>query len=704
MGCKSDEPFVRNKAAPGSPPPSSLEHFEPRGSEEAVQQGHGEALPKRPEEWGIDDDDQVVCVYGETGAGKSCLLNDVIGQEIFVVREPASITSCTAFPILARTCCDADEEQFEVRIFLYSVEAWSRKLTQNLAILVGKDQEDEECRKSTEFAMKELVAVYSRGGCNPKPAIEKLKGVFRSAGAIEETSDEVLGLLEHNHCIVFHCDTAEESLSKIGERVVLLDMPGIDDEYMGTTTEVVNLANRADEVFMVIPFGCNYATNKKLSHWLKNGARFVNRMTFIGTKLDGIQVRGRKTVSRVKTIEEEIAKWKASLSDYITKLTRHEPEDIIATSSQWSQDQTEYTVLSGMKNCFLAVLVFLAVVASATPRYFAHVTDIHLDNSYALGPFGAPMCDAPRALVYEAMRALHDLYPSPDFIVYTGDSSSHMVLSEFDSRIIEASKDIFGAFDKYFPDSIVLPVMGNHDVYPLYNVSAFGNLSLLDDLNAIWSKWLSGAFYQIKVAERVRVLALNVNYYAKQNLLSDLREEFNEWYSGLVAQYSDVVRGQFAGHTHLDELRIVRDPETLRAVGHVYVVPSLTPYSGGSKRGVWPAVRVWHYEPSTGELFDYEQLHVNMTAATYEESPEVVLVRGYSARSAWGLRNLSTESWESLLGTSVATRNVRRYLRLRMANPDAPEQSCDPDCVRSRVCAINYSTTEGRKLCLKGRL
>eukprot|EP00727_Mastigamoeba_balamuthi_P009788 m51a1_g5431 hypothetical protein (432) ;mRNA; r:158079-159610 len=428
---------------------------------------------------------------------------------------------------------------------------------------------------------------------------------------------------------------------------------------------------------------------------------------------------------------------------------------------------------------FTAVLALLAAVSSAAPRYFVHVTDIHIDNSYSVGahtdcvgfavaelpcchkldigtghagPYGAPMCDLPKALVYEAMRALRGAYPSPDFIVYTGDSPSHMFLEEVDSRIIRATEDIYGAFDQYYPNTPVLPVMGNHDVFPMYNLPALDGLPLLKTLNGIWSKWISapenqetvkrGAFYQIKVADKVRVLTLNTNYYSKKNILagfsedpmgqkefaesvlsaarsngeavwilvhipvadSDLKDEFSEWYSGLVSRYSDVIKGQFAGHTHVDELRIIRDPATHKAVGHMYVAPSLTPYVGGNKNGIWPAIRVWQYEPTTGELLDYVQLHVNMTAATDSENPTVGLVQGYSARSEWGIRDLSTASWESLLGTNSAAGQMRHYMKLLQANPEAPEQPCNPECVKESVCTINYSTAKTRKLCLKGRL
>eukprot|EP00727_Mastigamoeba_balamuthi_P009789 m51a1_g5432 hypothetical protein (440) ;mRNA; r:160324-161893 len=428
-------------------------------------------------------------------------------------------------------------------------------------------------------------------------------------------------------------------------------------------------------------------------------------------------------------------------------------------------------------------LALLAALASATPRYFVQVTDIHLDNSYTVGartdcvlystatmpcchrydvgkgsagPYGAPLCDLAPAMLTEAMRALRGAYPSPDFIVFTGDSPSHMIQREWDSRIIRATDDIFAAFNQFFPKTPVLPVLGNHDVFPLYNIAAKGDLSHLTDISYIWSKWIkapenqetvkrharSGAFYQMKIAPKIRVLVLNTNYYAKKNLLvtnndnpmgqkefaestlatarrngeavwilvhmpvgdPDLKDEYNAWYSGLVSKYSDVIKGQLAGHMHYDELRIVRDPATHKAVGHMYVAPSLTPYRGGNKNGIWPAVRVWQYEPTTGELLDYTQMHVDMNAAMRAQNPTVSLVKGYSAKAEWGIRDLSTRSWESVLGAGAAGGHMKHYMKLRQANPKAPEEPCDADCVKDKVCTINHSTAETRSLCLQGRL
>lgn len=56
----------------------------------------------------------------------------------------------------------------------------------------------------------------------------------------------------------------------------------------------------------------------------------------------------------------------------------------------------------------------------------------------------------------------------------------------------------------------------------------------------------------------------------------------------MVRRFQDTVRGQFFGHTHMDELRLFYDDDDKRAVGVAYVAPSVTTFSSGH-----PAFRLY---------------------------------------------------------------------------------------------------------------
>jgi sphingomyelin phosphodiesterase len=54
-----------------------------------------------------------------------------------------------------------------------------------------------------------------------------------------------------------------------------------------------------------------------------------------------------------------------------------------------------------------------------------------------------------------------------------------------------------------------------------------------------------------------------------------------EWsgrYTALVDRFTNIIRGQFFGHTHDDEIEIVRSYADSSPVGVVHIAPSLTTY------------------------------------------------------------------------------------------------------------------------------
>ena len=77
---------------------------------------------------------------------------------------------------------------------------------------------------------------------------------------------------------------------------------------------------------------------------------------------------------------------------------------------------------------------------------FFHVTDFHLDTNYSqygnlrkwchmfsdahkgpdIGQFGNYTCDAPFSLVNATVYGMMGVQPSPDFIIWTGDSLPHV--------------------------------------------------------------------------------------------------------------------------------------------------------------------------------------------------------------------------------------------------------------------------------------
>lgn len=84
-------------------------------------------------------------------------------------------------------------------------------------------------------------------------------------------------------------------------------------------------------------------------------------------------------------------------------------------------------------------------------------------------------------------------------------------------------------------------------------------------------------------------------------------------FRALVNRFTNVIRGQFYGHTHYDEFKNVksyRDDEL--SAGTVWAVGSLTTYPRKN-----PGLRMWQIDADSWHLWDYDQyrMYVNATNA-----------------------------------------------------------------------------------------
>ena len=82
-----------------------------------------------------------------------------------------------------------------------------------------------------------------------------------------------------------------------------------------------------------------------------------------------------------------------------------------------------------------------------------------------LGIAGNYSCDSPFALVESAFRKMKRVNPDPDFILWTGDSGPHGKDPEpkFDVVYGNLKKITKMLSAKYFPNTTIIPALGNHD-------------------------------------------------------------------------------------------------------------------------------------------------------------------------------------------------------------------------------------------------
>lgn len=343
-----------------------------------------------------------------------------------------------------------------------------------------------------------------------------------------------------------------------------------------------------------------------------------------------------------------------------------------------------------------AVCIFLRGIETgfvANKGTFWQITDIHLDPFYSeignirkechndnvsvdsIGHYGNFSCDAPWALVKDAIRAIKAIDPNPDFILWTGDSSAHLRTAELKwDKVYANLENITDLLTNAFTSSLIIPVIGNHDSYPA-NDFPFDNVKSMYQgylSKAKWNKLIppeetrtfhQGGYYGRFINPKLKILVLNTNLYlpyntnkteeddptgqlawlegelkvAKDNniaviitahvppgyfervaVIPFLSDKFNDAFVNLLLNYSSVIFTQIYGHTHTDSFRLVSyDLPNAVPDTHAFIAPSVSPWKVPltGMNGINPSVRLYRYSLEKKMVLDYEQYFLNLTKA-----------------------------------------------------------------------------------------
>lgn len=107
-------------------------------------------------------------------------------------------------------------------------------------------------------------------------------------------------------------------------------------------------------------------------------------------------------------------------------------------------------------------------------------------------------------------------------------------------------------------------------------------------------------------------------------------------YNALIDRFSYIIKGQFFGHSHFDEFRVVHEYFNYTNIaGIIYTAPSVTTYSNRM-----PSFRVYEVKSSNNDLIDYTQFYLNITKANLkpDETPQWEIQ--YTATKDFRINNL----------------------------------------------------------------
>jgi len=217
----------------------------------------------------------------------------------------------------------------------------------------------------------------------------------------------------------------------------------------------------------------------------------------------------------------------------------------------------------------------------------------------------------------------------PDFVLWTGDNAPHDTWTGSQKAAYNATQIFVDLISKNNNFSLpIYPTLGNHEIFPNdeYNPFDNNNNKVFNRFAEIFKPWLSdeayetfskyGYYSQLHPNSNLRIVSTNcllcdsVNFNLIKNptdpkdelkwLENTLRQseqagevvyiishipigdafflnECAKRHLAIIERFSHIIRGQFYGHTHNDEVKIARDYfNEEKITGVMFIAPSMT--------------------------------------------------------------------------------------------------------------------------------
>lgn len=342
-------------------------------------------------------------------------------------------------------------------------------------------------------------------------------------------------------------------------------------------------------------------------------------------------------------------------------------------------------------------------------------------NKTAAGPWGDYNCDVPGKTIQHLFQHLQSIQDQFDWIYWTGDMTPHNIWNQTRKGTLDQLKHLYDLFDEFLPNKTVFPSFGNHDTVP---VNGFpqpfiqGNQSLhwlTDPTAGNWSHWLSkfpnwtttastikrGGFYNVRIHDGLRVIALQTTYCEKQNFwllinatdpggqlqwlaqqlleaervgdkvhiighhppgLFDSVPSYASNYHRIVNRFESTIVGQFFGHTHADSFKLYFDDSYSRPTNVLFIGPGVTSYQGYNL-GYRIYVVDGYHGNSTHAVLDHETYVFDLDKANKDNSPEWTFE--YSAKKAYNMSSLQPSAffqlWKTLKSSKETLQLYNKY-------------------------------------------
>ncbi|XP_067678170.1 acid sphingomyelinase-like phosphodiesterase 3b [Haliotis asinina] len=388
------------------------------------------------------------------------------------------------------------------------------------------------------------------------------------------------------------------------------------------------------------------------------------------------------------------------------------------------------------------------------PKKQCHFTNDSIGNP---GYYGNYLCDAPFNLVESVIENMRNMEAEPDFILWTGDTAPHVKQKSLED-VLGLIRNVTTVLKEAFPNTTVLPLLGNHDAFPSNQMPLVESgtqyydniLSKADWSELLWKheqdQFQKGGYYSRTVQKGLRLVMLNSNLWYSMNKqvtgnldpnqqLAWLRQEltdakaaqqkvyivahicpgaferlqsmtwfypeFNRLYVDLITEHSDTIAAHFCGHEHTDSFRLVKDAQGTTS-SLMYLSPAVTPLKSplpgvGANN---PSVRLYHYSRATSDIVDYQQYYLNLTQANEDQGRQGKWQLEYQATQAYNITDCSPRNFyylsETFHDASILFKLYMDYNTVSYNN----SAMCGQACFTSQICAILYLDTDQYNNCL----
>ncbi|CDW83200.1 UNKNOWN [Stylonychia lemnae] len=187
--------------------------------------------------------------------------------------------------------------------------------------------------------------------------------------------------------------------------------------------------------------------------------------------------------------------------------------------------------------------------------------DLITSSDYA--PLGRLLCDPPADLIESFMRRINETEGQVDVILLTGDMIGHNLAvnpgvtdkPELYQKLLEVHSQLGQLLNKYFPNSLVLPTLGNNDcryhyqspyendkqeyysyLFETYFLNHTRN-NQIKELSEIQNTFLDGGYYRVDLSEKISMLMINTLMYNKNNDPANQGDQLEDQFAWLEKQF-----------------------------------------------------------------------------------------------------------------------------------------------------------------------